>query len=1665
MARLKTPAERASRLTQIATSYNAILHGPNAPFTRPSQPPTPSVSTEDERIADAVLAQLRHEVDQIQGSTRGFKKVFSKPSKSAPTYKDIYAALLRVIEEGGPTGSVVVLLRRFAAIEGDINVAKRASSGIVGIRSSPVQRGNIIQTAVRTKQNQFVQLLAPLADQESLDEGLGIALCAKDLENTTTLLQYGANLANYQAILYDAVEAGDVAMIGTLLRAPAKVSKACISENLLPATIRKDLTVVKLLLCAGAETNYNTAIAFHKGVEMGQIGIVAAMLMAKNPPLGISVDAAIGNLHNRPGTLFNASSEMLETLLCGKPEGNGASHCLFRATDTKDVAMIQLLLSHGADIHYQQGIALRHAVEQNHTDLVATLLEDQILHPRLASALMNHIPRRIPPADRLFMATELIPHGAFGPEASKLLITAAEQEDIATVCLLVSSNNHKGLPICSVDFDSAKSLCVAVSKNNLDMLRWLVQKGKPTNSSLSKALGAIPDNLSLNHRLPILKILLEAGAVGPEVDAALHSSLKDQPESIELIELLVQSGAVVTDATLATGVRLSSPSTLKTLLTGKVPPRSRLSAIPHAMKLRDHSLRYDIMKELLGPSGIEVNKALCDAVREGPNSFLLVELLLPYADVSDFGGKALCSAVEQSYLDGIDLLLTAKPSESAISAAFSGALKLVDLEKRCAVIDKLLQVEVPCEALSDGLIAAVNLSDMHLANLLLRFGASVNHNSGQAVVCAASAGQSELLSLLVDGTRYLKPTLSTLTNGFFASLTLKDTDMERFHAMVEILLRAGTQGEIVDATLMAAVKEGHTGLKLIGMLCHYGASVEWKDGAAIKFATQFAFFEALAILVKLGPSQKVLSQAYAIARSLPKPHMYKALEILLEAGKAIDSQVHETLLEATKEMPADRELIQILITHHCFDNGQAMIHAGRMLDLGTLLLLIASRKAEPFVTPCFNTLVEVDDLWQSSEGLAVLELLLNTGAKGHGLGYGLCRAVRESTMFQSTALKNFLDLLLSSGADVNHEMGFALQHACRDKDLNLIVKLIPGANVNTKAMAIPHLFNNESNIDLQELPQVVLKSLIAFKDSIKESDKEFFANFHHPTFDFNAVLFTSLRRFQNNTDILRELLTIGYDPNQRTPYQLDPVVGAEPCSLLCWASAQPERTVSNVILCNLIEAGADVNFTSQTLMTPLEFCIQNDRAEVVSKLVSQGAKISSPDQHGVTPLALASRRGNPAILSILLEREPDPNDGSLHDAACALRCDIMRLLVKHGHSTDYPSERHDGRTALAELCLNAVRYDPKPGQLEEAISYLLEINNNTARTKCISADKSERSVFHFALDSVNPVMILSALLKRLWQLINEDTFLFQDQTYTYSLTKYVEKDLFKGPQGQKSELLRLLNIKQAKDRFWATDIDAEQPDDLVNPPADIKEEANRQKQQKRQMTEQRQQARDRLAIKRLTTLQEIEILDMKNKAEIQRWQERARVDSQLLAVHSRNQNALENENENQRQERLDQRQSREREHIQALQDISISGERQRAQEILTSTESHQRLQLGFIEQRNMKNHDGLRQRLTLEGSFKLEEEKLEKRRSERIAANIQYQKELVDSQDKLMSNPNMRRWTSSDPATSTHGLIGPLPMDYSSPGPIHDQNVLTDESVAEILNELNIKPRKELPPP
>jgi hypothetical protein len=98
----------------------------------------------------------------------------------------------------------------------------------------------------------------------------------------------------------------------------------------------------------------------------------------------------------------------------------------------------------------------------------------------------------------------------------------------------------------------------------------------------------------------------------------------------------------------------------------------------------------------------------------------------------------------------------------------------------------------------------------------------------------------------------------------------------------------------------------------------------------------------------------------------------------------------------------------------------------------------------------------------------------------------------------------------------------------------------------------------------------------------------------------------------------------------------------------------------------------------------------------------------------------------------------------------------MRVLIEFGHDPDFPSDRHDGRSALAELSYKAVDNGPNP-DLEEAILCLI-----AAKADFRLGFVGGKTIFHYALDSSDPLTILRVLLKTLWKVINEDCFLYTD---------------------------------------------------------------------------------------------------------------------------------------------------------------------------------------------------------------------------------------------------------------------------------------------------------------
>ena len=615
------------------------------------------------------------------------------------------------------------------------------------------------------------------------------------------------------------------------------------------------------------------------------------------------------------------------------------------------------------------------------------------------------------------------------------------------------------------------------------------------------------------------------------------------------------------------------PDIMDLILSKRPKAHSLSKAFQQAVKLND-PVRYNLCRKLLraGAVGEEVNKALSVAIKDGHAAIPLLRMLLPRADVNYKEGMALRLAVQQVFLEGLELLLapgSVMPSMTTKVGAFHQAMRLKKLERH-AVIERLLGARIQDSVLSEALIIAANESDLRLTELLLESGASVEHKLGQAVLCAASLGRQDILKLLVKGPNGTRASLSTLTSGFSGAMTLKEKNLESFYPIVLTLFEAGVRGAAIDAALVEAVKEGDKGLRWSEMLYRSGASVEWDKGTAISIAATSASIATLTLLLQKQPSEDVLNRAYRSTSKLTSGKRYEVIELLLKSGKSIDNHVSKSLTIAAKESPPDCRLIKLLLQHQVFDEGKSMFHAANIMDLETLCLLVEAPKAELFINSTFGVATSTEYVWQSHRGFSIIELLLKKGASGEPVAEALYRMVTEVSKPRNGSedlARRFLDLLLRFGADVNHQRGLALQHAAMHANLEIIQKLLPGATTDTKAMALPYLFTASDDMT------AVLKVIQSIIESSTEDDKSFLFGFPHPDSQLEPVLFRALGKFPNKPTILRALLDAGYNPNQWISQERDASVGAEPWPIICWALDQPQKRISNMNIELLIDEG------------------------------------------------------------------------------------------------------------------------------------------------------------------------------------------------------------------------------------------------------------------------------------------------------------------------------------------------------------------------------------------------------------------------------------------------------------------------------------------------------------
>lgn len=195
------PAKRQKRLQEIAREVGAVLGDKfdPTPLTPQGQPPTYMVP-DDERKADAILGQLRIEENSNKSSARRITSLGRKTDQAVYSYVELHQGMVRVLEENGSPGVFEVILRRFKAAGGDINFSRRGSTSAlkrVRGREEQDERSRLLFWTTERNRHDFLQLLVPHADEQSLNEALHLALDKRSMLIIELLIRHGMLLLKY----------------------------------------------------------------------------------------------------------------------------------------------------------------------------------------------------------------------------------------------------------------------------------------------------------------------------------------------------------------------------------------------------------------------------------------------------------------------------------------------------------------------------------------------------------------------------------------------------------------------------------------------------------------------------------------------------------------------------------------------------------------------------------------------------------------------------------------------------------------------------------------------------------------------------------------------------------------------------------------------------------------------------------------------------------------------------------------------------------------------------------------------------------------------------------------------------------------------------------------------------------------------------------------------------------------------------------------------------------------------------------------------------------------------------------------------------------------------------------------------------------------------------
>lgn len=507
------------------------------------------------------------------------------------------------------------------------------------------KRGKVFRLAAEFGSMELLELLIQnMSQPTSLSPAVRVCMKMRDLKKRQQfigiLLEHGANGMEVDQALIDAIEESlmDTFLIKSLL---GKADLDYLSGRAILTAMRRDsVEVVQALIGTGRASRKTCLDALQVLIE--------PETSQRQVKLSLLLRSDIGQQG-----LDNA----LIQEICGE----------------RDEKIVEMLLDHKASCEQDGGRSVELAIRYQDGKVLKQLIA-QRPHHRILEAMVPKAMELKCVHSRRTCLSLLLEGGATSECVSSALVTEVETPDFRDhqlIRLLVENGAR-------IDYLDARAIKFAVSTPlDVDVLEILVN-GAAASAALA-ALIPLAMKQDQTHRIPLLRVLLDNGARGAHVSAALVTAVSEGANAQPTIDLLMKCDASVeeNDAEAIRVAALAGSSTiLKSLLDRNPNPIYFDGAIKLAMQLPpSNPERLQCVQLLTRSNSVNseaIHAALFQAVQE-EDLQLIKHLTNSGADPNFRDGGSVIMATQQLNFRSFHLLARAKmkPTMQTYCRAFS----------------------------------------------------------------------------------------------------------------------------------------------------------------------------------------------------------------------------------------------------------------------------------------------------------------------------------------------------------------------------------------------------------------------------------------------------------------------------------------------------------------------------------------------------------------------------------------------------------------------------------------------------------------------------------------------------------------------------------------------------------------------------------------------------------------------------------------------------------------------------------------------------------------------------------------------------------------------------------------------------------------------------------